>query len=315
LLLQQLGVTLQALGALAMSISAMRPSFLFLILSLCVPRLSLAAVVEEVIEVPVNVKTIYEKEANQLIKVTIFRDDKREKAPYLVLNHGRPATEAGFAQMGRQRYSDNSRYFVSLGFVVLVPTRVGYGESGGPDVEYSGRCDSRNFAPVYAAAADQTVAVLKAVANLSYVDLSRGIVVGQSFGGMTSIALSTRALPGLVGAINFAGGGGGNPTDRPANPCSSHRLANLYKSYGAITKVPTLWLYSENDRYWGSALPKEWFNSFVQAGGRAEFVQLPPYKEDGHGIFSGNRNAWKSAFEDFLNKLGFQFVAKAEPGK
>jgi hypothetical protein len=59
-------------------------------------------------------------------------------APYLVLNHGRPAN-GNLAGMQRQRYSDNSRYFVSLGFVVLVPTRVGYGESGGPDVEDSGR--------------------------------------------------------------------------------------------------------------------------------------------------------------------------------
>jgi len=283
------------------------------ILALCLPSFSLAAVVEEVIEVPVSVKTIYQQQVNQSIKVTVFREDTREKAPYLVLNHGRPATAAGFANMKRQRYSGNSRYFVSLGFVVLVPTRVGYGETGGPDVEDSGRCDSRNFAPVYAAAADQTAAVLKAAANLPYVDMSRGIVVGQSFGGMTSITLSTRKLPGLVGAINFAGGGGGNPAVRPANPCSSHRLASLYKEYGATTKVPTLWLYSENDRYWGSALPREWFNSFVQAGGKAEFVQLPPYKEDGHGIFSGNRNAWKSAFEDFLHKLGFQFVAEAQP--
>jgi len=292
----------------------MRLNYLLHILTLCLPSLSLAAVIEEVIEVPVSVKTIYGQEVNQSIKVTVFREDTREKAPYLVLNHGRPPTAAGFANMKRVRYSENSRYFVSLGFVVFVPTRVGYGETGGPDVEYSGRCDSRNYAPVYAAAADQTVAVLKAAANLPYVDLSRGIVVGQSFGGTTSITLSTRELPGLVGAVNFAGGGGGNPTDRPANPCSSHRLAGLFKEYGAISKVPTLWLYSENDRYWGSALPKEWFDSFVQAGGKAEFVQLPPYKENGHGIFSGNRNAWKSAFESFIHKLGFPIVANAQPG-
>lgn len=57
------------------------------------------------------------------IKVTVFREVTREKAPYLVLNHGRPASAAGFATIKRQRYSDNSRYFVSLGFVVLIPAR------------------------------------------------------------------------------------------------------------------------------------------------------------------------------------------------
>jgi len=297
-----------------MSTSIRRPSYLFLILFLCLPSLSLADVVEEVMEVPVSVKTIYGQEVHQPIKVTVFRDDKREKAPYLVLNHGRPPNEADFAKMKRQRYANISRYFVSLGFVVLVPTRVGYGESGGPDVEYSGRCDNKFFAPALAVAADQTVAVLKTAANLPYVELSRGIVVGQSFGGMISITLSTMELPGLVGAVNFAGGGGGNPKDRPANPCGSGSLTRLLKDYGAISKVPTLWLYSENDRFWGSALPKEWFNAFVQAGGKAEFGQLPPYKEDGHRIFTGNRNAWKSAFEGFLRKLGFQFVAEAQAG-
>lgn len=293
------------LDMLTMFSSAPRLNYFFHVLLLCMPGLSSAAFLEEVIEVPVRVTTIYGDEIDQPIKVTVFSDDKRKKAPYLVLNHGRPATKTDFAKMKRQRYSEISRYFVDLGFVVFVPTRVGYGESGGPDVEYSGRCDSRNFPPAYAASADQTVAVLRAAANLPYVDLSRGIVVGQSFGGVTSIALSTRALPGLLAAVNFAGGGGGNPTERPENPCGADRMTELYKEYGAAAKVPSLWLYSVNDRYWGSRLPKEWFNAFVAAGGKARFVQLPPFKENGHGIFSGNPAAWKHAFETFLHEIGF----------
>lgn len=289
----------------------MRKNHLLLVLALAIPSLSLAAIVEEVLDVPVSVKTMYGQEVNQAIKVTVFRDDQREKAPYLVLNHGRPATVAGFAGMKRQRYSDNSRYFVALGFVVLVPTRVGYGETGGPDVEDSGRCESRNFAPAYAVAADQTAAVLDFAANLAYVDRSRGVVVGQSFGGMTSITLSTRQLPGLIAAVNFAGGGGGNPASRPANPCSYHRLAALFEDYGRASRIPTLWFYSENDRYWGAELPKEWFQAFSKAGGKGKFVELPPYKDDGHGIFSGNRDAWKSEFETFLRDTGFTIPASA----
>lgn len=261
--------------------------------------------VEEVIEVPVSVKTIYGQTVSQSIKVTVFHDDQREKAPYLVLNHGRPASEADFAKMKRQRFSENSAYFVSLGFVVLVPTRVGYGDTGGPDVEYAGRCDGRNYAPVFAAAAEQTVSTVQAAADLPYVDRTRGIVVGQSFGGMTAISLSTREIPGLVAAINFGGGSGGNPAQRPENPCSAYGLTNLYRDYGATSKVPTLWLYSENDRYWGRELPKAWFDGFVAAGGKARFVQLPAYKDNGHPIFTGNPAAWKPAFEDFLHGLGF----------
>lgn len=279
--------------------------------ALCLPVA--AALVEEVIDVPVRVKTISAREVSQSIVVTVFRDDSRDKAPYLVLNHGRPANSAQFAKMGRQRYADNSRYFVELGFVVLVPTRAGYGESGGEvDVEYSGPCNNRNFAGVAAAMADQTVAIIKTARELPYVDLTRGMVAGQSFGGMATMALSARPLPGLLGAANFAGGGGGNPATRPGDPCSSARLTELYRSLGGQSRVPTLWLYSENDQFWGEELPREWFAAFTGAGGRGRFVPLPPYKNDGHGIFSGNPAAWKPAFEQFVREIGV-FGAPANP--
>jgi len=264
-----------------------------------------AAVVEEVFEVPVTVRTIYDQVHTQNIQVTSWRDDARPKAPFLIVNHGRPALPANFAKMGRQRYVENSRYFVSLGFVVLVPTRVGYGTSGGEDVEYSGTCQGKIYEPVFKASAAQTLAVIEHAKTLPYVDVSRGVVVGQSFGGATAVALASMNPPGVVAAINFAGGNGGDPASRPENPCRPDLLQKVFAGYGHTAKVPMLWLYSENDRYWGKALPKRWFDAYVSAGGQATLVQLPPYKDDGHAIFTGNRAAWSAAFEDFLKKVGF----------
>jgi len=264
-----------------------------------------AAIVEGVFEVPVTVKTIYDQVHTQKIQVTVWRDDAREKAPFVILNHGRPASAASFAAMGRQRYPENSRYLVSLGFVVFVPTRVGYGVSGGEDVEYSGSCQGKIYEPVYRAAAAQALEVLNHAKALPYVDGTRGIVVGQSFGGATAITVASMNLPGVVAAVNFAGGGGGDPIGRPENPCRPDVMQNLFADYGRKAKVPTLWFYSENDRYWGKMLPKKWFDAFVNAGGRGTLVQLPPYAADGHASFTGNRAAWSAAFEDFLKKTGF----------
>jgi dienelactone hydrolase len=275
------------------------------ILLLCLSSTASAALVEEVIDVPVSVKTIFGRQVNQTIKVTVFRDDARAKAPYLVLNHGRPPSDEDVMKMKRQRYPNVSKYFVSLGFVVLVPTRAGYGEPGGTDVEYTGRCDAKTYGPAIAAAADQTAAILKYAETLPYVDLTHGIAVGVSFGGITSIALAARDLPGLAATINFAGGTGGNPTERPARPCDVRQIERLYREYGAASRVPTLWLYSENDRFWGPTLPRNWFDEFVQAGGKGQFVALPAYGDDGHRSFTGNREAWKPAFEDFLREIGF----------
>jgi dienelactone hydrolase len=264
-----------------------------------------AGLVEEVFEVPVTVRTIYDQVSTQNIQVTSWRDDSRDKAPFLILNHGRPASAADFAKMGRQRFTDNSRYFVSLGFVVLIPTRVGYGPSRGEDVEYSGNCQGKMYEAVYKAAAAQTLAVLEHAKTLSYVDVSRGVVVGQSFGGATAVAVAAMNPPGVLVAVNFAGGGGGDPANRPENPCRPDLMQKLFGTYGTTARVPMLWFYSENDRYWGKLLPKKWFDAFVSAGGQGKLVQLPPYKDDGHPSFTGNRAAWTAPFEAFLKTLGF----------
>jgi len=261
-------------------------------------------ILESVVDVPVSVSNAFGLRVEQHIKVTIFRDAAQGKGPYLVLQHGRPPNAQDMAKVPRYRYEQASRHFASMGFVVMVPTRVGYGESGGPDVEDSGRCDARTYEPVYAAAADQTLAVLQAARQWPFVDSSRGLVVGQSFGGATAIALAAREVPGLRGTVNFAGGGGGNPETHPDNPCSPARLKALFAGYGKAARVPTLWLYSENDRFWGPDLPKAWFATFKAQGGEGSFVSLPPYLDNGHGIFTGNQAAWQPAFEAFVRGLG-----------
>ena len=279
-----------------------RAALLFLALN---SPLLAAAVIEEIIEVPVSVKTIYDQTVSQSISVTVWRDNTREKAPFLILNHGRPATAAALAAMGRQRYSANSAYFVRRGFVVLVPTRVGYGPAGGTDVEYSGSCAGRMYPPVYQAAAQQTLDVINRAKDLPYVDVTRGLIVGQSFGGATAITLASLNPNGVVGAINFAGGGGGNPDTSPEQPCRPDLLERMFRDYGKTARIPTLWVYSENDRYFGKTFPRKWFDAFVAAGGQGTFLQLPPHGSDGHSSFTANPAAWQAAVEEFLKKVGF----------
>jgi dienelactone hydrolase len=260
---------------------------------------------EQVIELPVTLEMATGKRVSQPIKVTIFRDDASAKSPFLILNHGRPAKRDDFAKLGRVRYSENAKYFVGKGFAVFVPTRIGYGVTGGEDVEYSGACRSRNYPPAYEAAAQQTLAVLEHARTLAYVDASRGLVVGQSFGGATAIAVAAKNVPGVVAAVSFAGGGGGNPTDRPGDPCRPDLLGELFAGYGKTARIPTLWLYSENDRYFGKEHPQDWFRAFVAAGGKGEFVQLPAHGADGHSSFTRNPRAWRPAFDAFLRRSGF----------
>lgn len=105
-----------------------------------------AALVEEVTKLPVSVRDRSGTEHRHEITLTVFRDDARATAPFLILNHGRPGSAAAMVRFGRARYAANSAYFVKRGFAVFVPTRIGYGVTGGADVEESGVCGRRYFA-------------------------------------------------------------------------------------------------------------------------------------------------------------------------
>ena len=86
-----------------------------------------AKVVEETISVAVEVATIRGEVVRQPIRVTIVRDDTRSRAPFLILNHGRSTDPARRAALKPAQYAANARYFVSRGYAVFLPLRVGYG--------------------------------------------------------------------------------------------------------------------------------------------------------------------------------------------
>jgi dienelactone hydrolase len=268
-----------------------------------------ARTTEEVTELPVSAKGIYGHARSQAIKVVIWRDDARARSSFLILNHGRPARAADQAKMGLVKYTENSKYFVARGFAVFVPTRIGYGVSGGDDLEYSGNCDTKNYPAAFEAAVQQSVTLIEFARSRSYVDPALGLAVGQSMGGTTAIALAAKNPEGVVAAVNFAGGGGGDPVMRAENPCRHDLLESLFAGYGVTARVPTLWLYSENDKYWGKSKPHTWFAAFKAKGAPAQFVQLPPLPsnlgEDGHATFTRNPGAWRPAFETFLREQGF----------
>lgn len=266
---------------------------------------ALADIREEVVKIPVQIRSGFQS-VEQNITVTIVRDDQRKRAPWLILNHGRSGKESERKNYGRAVFRDQARYFAQRGFVVLMPTRIGYGVTGGPDLERSGpSCGSRDYRAALAPAVAQVSATIDHARALPYVDPARGVILGQSMGGFTTIAAAAAGLPGAKIAVNFAGGGGGDPVLQVAKPCRADLIEDTFGGYGATARIPTLWLYSENDKYWGPDLPRAWFAAFKAKGGAGDFVSLPPSGDDGHSSFTKNMAAWKPAVEAFLKKNGF----------
>jgi dienelactone hydrolase len=273
-----------------------------------------ARMIEEQLDIPVKVQDAYGKTIAQTIKVTVFADPANpQPAPVLLLNHGRAAEPADRAALGRARYPDAAAFLVKRGFIVAVPTRIGYGVSGGEDIENTGPCNRRDYLPGYAAAAQQSLTVLEAMRQRHDAAKDRAVVMGQSFGGATAIAVASMDPPGVQAAINFAGGGGGNPKTQPQRPCASHLLERMFGGYGKTAKMPTLWLYAENDMYFGPKLPREWHQAFTQAGGKAQFVQYPAQPEDGHLLFNRHPELWQPRVAEFLDRAGFPIPTAKGP--
>jgi dienelactone hydrolase len=277
--------------------------------------LALARVIEEQTKVSVRVATAQGKAVEREIVVTVFYDDAAPRPyPVLVLNHGRSSKSAERAAVRSVQFSAASRWLTGLGFLVAVPIRVGYGATGGEDVEDSGACARKNYPPVYLAATAQTLAVLGALRKRADVAKDRAVVMGQSFGGTTAITVASLNPVGVQAAINFAGGGGGNPKTRPHNPCSQAALLRLFADYGKTARIPTLWVYSENDLYFGPKLPKIWFEAFKASGGVGEYTLFPAYSDNGHLFFSRAPQLWQPRVLRFVESLGYQPPQRRQGG-
>src|SRR5262249_61853046 len=102
--------------------------------------------------------------------------------------------------------------------------------------------------------------------------------------------------------IIFSGGRGGYVGLKPTRNCAADRLIATAGAFGRTARIPSLWLYSENDAYFGPALSKDMYQAFRAAGGNAEYHLLPPFGTDGHGLINFHEAAdlWQPIAERFL---------------
>ncbi|MFJ2988043.1 dienelactone hydrolase family protein [Collimonas sp. NPDC087041] len=265
---------------------------------------------EAVIKLPVTVKNLYGRSVSGNVTVTQFKPAGAGPFPIVIISHGRSGENR--ATPPRFRYTQQARFFIERGFAVFVPTRLGYGEAGvDPDPEDSGSCNQKDYGPMADAASTEVLAVLDFAKQQPYVNPQRVLLVGQSVGGYTTTATAARNPAGLVAAINFAGGAGGDPVAHPGVPCQGDKLESMYAQFGKTTKVPMLWIYTENDLYFGPKYSQAWQAAFNKAGGQAEYKLLPPFAKNGHTLFAGGLSIWEPVVADFLDRNGFP----AEPLK
>ena len=238
-----------------------------------------------------------------LLDAMIYKPEGDGPFPAMVMTHGTSRLVADRLKTTADTYYvRQAETFAKLGMAVIFVVRRGFGISDGPYNEsFQYPNGARNYTRAGLEAAKDLGAAIRDFQDKPYVDKNRVVLLGQSTGGHSVTATGSLNFPGVIGVINFAGGRGSSAPDVVRDEAN---LIDSYGTYGKTFRVPTLWLYSENDHYFRPALAQQFLSAFQTGGGKVEFIALPPYGEDGHSSFVGAKANWYKPVLDFLNKIG-----------
>lgn len=219
------------------------------------------------------------------------------KHPLVVLTHGSSRKTEEHALVSPWQQLPQAQWFARRGWVVLVVVRRGYGKSGGePDSNRAGRCPATDYESAARYGADDLRIAIDYARELPQVDASRIIAAGVSTGGLATVALTAKAPAGLVAAINFAGGRGSKADHDVCNPGD---LVSAYREFGKTSRIPTLFIYAENDKYFWPELAQKFDAAFRSKGGQDQFILAPAIGDDGHALFR-HVSAWSDTVDAFL---------------
>jgi dienelactone hydrolase len=233
--------------------------------------------------------------------------------PLAVMNHGVSLNPRERSFFPLVEFRDAAMWFARRGYMVVAPSGSGYGatsldtpERGLFSVFYSkiGRCENPNFRDAGMAVALLDQWIIDYMTDQNFAAPNSSIVIGQSAGGWAAIALSSQNLPSVRALIAFAAGRGGRVGGKPNNNCAPDKLVEATAEFGRTARAPMLWIYIENDTFFGPDLSGRMFDAYTGAGGNAEYHLMPPFGSEGH-FFIGSPDAipqWSPLVSQFLDK-------------
>lgn len=229
------------------------------------------------------------------LQVTLYTPDGPGPFPLAVMNHGADGISA---HNRGQRYhlTFSAYYFLSRGYAVALPMMRGFAGSGGNLIERG--CD---LGALGVANARDMRAVIATMARQPFIDASRIVIAGQSFGGWNTLAAGTLDIPGVKGLVNFSGGV--RDSSCKADDAGLIAAAGFF---GANTRVPSLWFYGENDQLFPVATWRAMYARYTSAGGHAELVDIGRFMTDSHQMLSYQESLpmWTAKVDAFLKQVG-----------
>jgi dienelactone hydrolase len=234
----------------------------------------------------------------RLEALTVKRAGATGRLPIALIAHGKTGTQERMSDQHTQDYIGQARDLARRGWLAVVAMRRGFGRSDGPlPVDLS--CASTSFLDRLESDADDLAATLHSISLRPDADPAHVIVIGESTGGVDATALSARNPPGLMAVINVSGG-------MRFDECpKEEELVAAFRTYGARSRVPSLWIYARNDSFFRPELVERMRAAYLEGGGIAKLVMLEPDGKDGHAIFatSTGRVKWLSEMDSLLRAL------------
>jgi dienelactone hydrolase len=243
------------------------------------------------------------------LEAIVARPATPGRFPLVLISHGSPRriSEAKNRDLDWADWIADD--FARRGWAAATVLRRGYGASEGAVADSYGTCNDPDYRAAGLAMAQDIVQAVSYFKKQPYVDPTRVLLVGVSAGGFGSIAAASLAPAGLVAVVSFAGGRGSISADVV---CKPDALIDAYGAFGRTVRVPSLWIYSENDHYFGPDLARRMFAAFRNSGAPAELIIAPPYGRDGHDLIFG-QPLWRDAVYDFLKRNHLPFAAHVLP--
>jgi dienelactone hydrolase len=227
--------------------------------------------------------------------MTIFTPDGPGPFPLAIMNHG---SNGGIpaSQQPRYRLSFSNYYFLSRGYAVAIPMMRGYGGSEGHLTSHG--CDDLAMGIDNAKDIRAAINYMK---QQSYVDGTRILVAGQSFGGWNTLAVGALKVQGVKVLVSFAGGMKASSCRDPDNA-----LIAAAGELGDEVSTPSIWFFGDNDEVFATPVWHAMYDHYVAGGAPAELVAYGTFGVDSHNLLGSAEGLplWTPKLDDFLGRNG-----------
>jgi len=232
-----------------------------------------------------------------------------QRLPIALITHGQAREVEKREAVQARRSLQLARDFARRGWLAVVVVRRGFGRSGGKAAYVLRACRDGDVGTPLDDQTDDLEAALKVIGQRIDADPSTAIAFGASAGGAAVLNLAARSPEGLKAVVNMSGGLRffPRPDGQPAS-CDAEVMIPFFAGLGKRSRLPTLWLYAENDTFFPGNYVRRLHEAYVAAGGQTEFHMFDPVGEDGHFMMGhvDGMLRWLPALDRFLRTNGLR---------